>query len=218
MQPSILSLRRLIWRLWILSDKIFHTFVCMKNYLLFILIFFPCTLFSQSTNGEFCFKIDLKNGIYSTYQEVLKNNPKYPDCVLRVQHARLDTVFYNYVDKNSRVHDYEDAVFAIVNNNILYIRNHGGFYKVIIRGPISIINREVYLTYFNGITDAENQIFIVDFETGEILKFKTYILEEILKRDRELFTEFSKLSNSKKKNSLYSYILRYNERNPILIK
>ena len=190
----------------------------MRNIFPLILFFISDLSFPQSNKDVFDYMVTLNNGIYSTYREVLRNSPKYPDCSLRIQHQLLDTAYYEYVDKNSVIHDYNDFLFAIVNNGILYIRLKKGFYKVIIRGAISIFNKELMYTYLtNGYTMSEDHIFLVDFETGNIMRLIPKTVEGILERDTLLYKEFSTLPASKKRKSLYPYILKYNERNPILM-
>jgi hypothetical protein len=189
------------------------------RYQLFILLgFLSIAGLPQSGPVVFNNSVNLKNGIYTSFYEVLKNSPKYPDCTLQVRQQLLDTAYFQYLDPDQRLHDYEDPLFAVVKNDILYVRYRTRLCKVLIRDAVSIMNKELtyYLTY--RYVETEDHIFMVDFRKGTVKKLNADNLEEILVRDPVLYEEFSKLSVSKKRKSLYSYILKYNDRNPVYME
>ena len=168
---------------------------------------------SQSTEDIFNNKFILRNGIYASYKEILENSPKYPDCSLKVDYTFFDTTYYNYIDEHSNIREYNDTLFAVVNNGILYIRHNARLIVVFIKGAISIFN-----TGSNPIALSDDNFFIVDLMNGSIKRLNIKNLEEIIMRDNGLYDEYSRLTKSEKRKLLYPYILRYNERNPIVIE
>jgi hypothetical protein len=59
--------------------------------------------------------------------------------------------------------------------------------------------------------------YLFDFETGELWEYDVPGVKELIKNDSVLYREFDKLRNSTKKKLMFSYIRKYNERNPLYI-
>lgn len=66
---------------------------------------------------------------------------------------------------------------------------------------------------------ARNEIkqYIIDFETGKVLDYDSESVEILLMKDPELYDEFVKLPSKQKKEQLFVYIRKFNEKNPIFI-
>lgn len=58
---------------------------------------------------------------------------------------------------------------------------------------------------------------LMDFNNGTIMEFNIESTELLLKKDNTLYTEFTRLSNKKKNELMFSYIRKFNERNPLYI-
>ncbi|MDD3739771.1 MAG: hypothetical protein PHH30_00885 [Bacteroidales bacterium] len=59
--------------------------------------------------------------------------------------------------------------------------------------------------------------FLIDTQTGKVIEYNISNVEAILKREPELYNEFSKLSKRKKNKQLFYYVKLYNERRDYLI-
>jgi hypothetical protein len=59
--------------------------------------------------------------------------------------------------------------------------------------------------------------YLMDFDTGELWDYNVQGVLEMIKKDAELYREYSKLRNRVKKKLMFSYIRKYNERNPLYI-
>ncbi|MCD4770254.1 MAG: hypothetical protein K8R35_08815 [Bacteroidales bacterium] len=59
--------------------------------------------------------------------------------------------------------------------------------------------------------------YIIDFETGDKLKYDVKNVELALMKDPELHLEFVSLPRKKKKQMMFLYLRKYNERNPLYI-
>jgi hypothetical protein len=150
-------------------------------------------------------QVTLNDGIYISYEEILNDSPKYPNYNLGAQENSFDTI--------------EETLFAYVHNGALYILYKNNFFKIIIRGTISVFYNEMKYSYYPyGFTYSEDKIFFVDFMNGNIKTLNLKNIEGIIMRDKVLYDEFLKLSNSKKRKSLLPYILKYNNRNPVYIE
>jgi hypothetical protein len=59
--------------------------------------------------------------------------------------------------------------------------------------------------------------YLLDFETGELWEYDVQDVISLIKNDSELYDEYRKLRNNAKKKLKFSYIRKYNERNPLYI-
>jgi len=57
--------------------------------------------------------------------------------------------------------------------------------------------------------------YLIDFDTGEIWDYDLPGVRILLQKDTQLYEEFRKLRNRMKKRMMFSYIRRFNERNPL---
>ena len=66
---------------------------------------------------------------------------------------------------------------------------------------------------------ARNELkqYIFDFETGKILEFTTENVELLLMKDPTVYDEYVQLSRKKKKELMFVYIRKFNEKNPLFL-
>ena len=64
---------------------------------------------------------------------------------------------------------------------------------------------------------TELKQYIIDFESGKVLEFDPENTELILMKDNELYEEYVQLSKKKKKELMFVYIRKFNEKNPLYI-
>ncbi len=66
---------------------------------------------------------------------------------------------------------------------------------------------------------ARNELkqYIFDFETGKILEFTTENVQILLMKDPALYDEYVQLSRKKKKELMFVYIRKFNEKNPLYL-
>lgn len=66
-------------------------------------------------------------------------------------------------------------------------------------------------------TRTELRQFIIDWETGKVMDFDVKNTELVLMKDPEIYEEYIRLSRSKKKDLMFVYIRKFNEKNPLYI-
>jgi hypothetical protein len=73
-----------------------------------------------------------------------------------------------------------------------------------------------YYPYRQG-NMARNELkqYLIDFDTGKILEFDMQNTEMLLMKDPQLYEEYVQLPRKKKKDLMFVYIRKYNERNPL---
>lgn len=75
-----------------------------------------------------------------------------------------------------------------------------------------------YSPYSRGsVSRNEVKQFIFDFDTGKVLDFDLDNTQMLLMKDSQLYEEFMKLPRKKRKDLMFVYIRKYNEKNPLYI-
>ena len=74
-----------------------------------------------------------------------------------------------------------------------------------------------YSPYRSTVARNELKQYIIDFESGKILEFDVDNTELLLMKDNELYEQYVQLSNKKKKDLMFVYIRKFNEKNPLYI-
>jgi hypothetical protein len=64
---------------------------------------------------------------------------------------------------------------------------------------------------------TELKQYLIDFESGKIMDFDVTNTELLLMKDNELYEEYVQLSRKKKKELMFVYIRKFNEKNPLYI-
>ncbi len=74
-----------------------------------------------------------------------------------------------------------------------------------------------YSPYRSNMGRSELKQYIIDFESGKILEFDVANTELLLMKDNALYEEYVQLSRKKKKDLMFVYIRKFNEKNPLYI-
>jgi hypothetical protein len=74
-----------------------------------------------------------------------------------------------------------------------------------------------YSPYRSTVSRNELKQYIIDFESGKILEFDVDNTELLLMKDNVLYEEYVQLSKKKKKDLMFVYIRKFNEKNPLFI-
>jgi hypothetical protein len=69
----------------------------------------------------------------------------------------------------------------------------------------------------NNLTRNELKQYLIDFESGKVLEFDIDNTELLLMKDNQLYEEYVQLSRKKKKELMFVYIRKFNEKNPLYL-
>lgn len=69
----------------------------------------------------------------------------------------------------------------------------------------------------SSVPRTELKQYLIDFESGKVLEFDVDNTELLLMKDNQLYEEYVQLSNKKKKDLMFVYIRKFNEKNPLFI-
>ncbi len=191
----------------------------MKYSVLFIFLIYSGFLHAQEEVSVFDNKIKLQEGVYTSLSEILENSPKYYNDQFEytVSFWTGQSAMF-YFDESGNRQNFEDTIVMIVEDGARYVNFKNHFCKLILTGAISTFYIESTYQYANGQNLVDTRLFFWDVQTGLINRLNRNTIDEVLKRDNYIYSTYSGISDSKKEKTLYSYILRYNSRNPILIR
>jgi hypothetical protein len=75
-----------------------------------------------------------------------------------------------------------------------------------------------YSPYRQGnMARSELKQYLIDFDTGKVMEFDMQNTEMLLMKDPQLYEEYVQLPRKKKKDLMFVYIRKFNERNPLYI-
>ena len=76
-----------------------------------------------------------------------------------------------------------------------------------------------YYMPYRPTTISRNELvqYMIEFETGKLVEYDIKNVELILMKDPELYDEFMKLRRKKKKQMMFLFLRRYNEKHPLYL-
>jgi len=186
------------------------------------------------------FSFFFNEGIYLDFRSFKNNSPLKLESVIYPQSD--DDLFFDkmdtakiiiYIDKyGMSVNLQKEKVWGYSKNGKPYIQWADKFNLIPFVGSVCHFITTVtvnYTTYRDPFYDPyyypssrtyqteELRQFLIDTETGNVMDYNIPNAEVILKREPELYNEFSKLRKRKKNKQLFYYIKRYNEKRVYLI-
>lgn len=208
----------------------------MYRYL--IILLFQCSFFLFSQNDSI---FQRKEGLYLDYIQFRENKPiSKLQIISNIDTKQLD--FFTKViaqkeinilnRQNEQVKIFSKDLWGYFQNNNLYIHYDNAFYKVPVLGAISYFIGTQEVTYYSNmgvgmgypygmgvggvpVKTREIKDFLLDYYTGKVYPFSIEVLEELLKKDEEIYNEFTQLSKRQKKKKYSYYIRKFNEKHRI---
>lgn len=105
-----------------------------------------------------------------------------------------------------------------------YYSPYGGYYDPYYYSPYSYgygsyyPYGSYYSPYSRGnMTRNELKQYLIDFENGKVIEFNQKNTELLLMKDDQLYEEYVRLSRKERKNLMFVYIRKFNEKNPLYI-
>jgi hypothetical protein len=69
----------------------------------------------------------------------------------------------------------------------------------------------------SNLSRTELKQYLIDFESGKVLEFDIESTELLLMKDNAIYDEYVQLSRKKKKDLMFVYIRKFNDKNPLFI-
>lgn len=210
----------------------------MRCLVIIVLFCLNQRLFSQSDSVAFSKDFTLYEGLYLSYTDLRHNWPIPKEKIIsEIDKDQLE--FYSKLIEGDKIEYIErdgnkasimaDKVWGFCQNNVIYLNSNKSFFRITVFGAISFFLASVPVTYsspnynvfINGpvgnttTTAKEIRDYLMDFYTGNRVEFTLENLEEMLKRDDEIYKEFMALPRKKKREQASRFIRKYNEKHPV---
>jgi len=175
-----------------------------KNIFFFLVtIFLSGHVFGQVDSIKYTPGFKFNDGIYKTYEEFKQNNPSI---------------------KGKATISKKDDVWGYCSNGTVYVLRYNSFHRLQKIGAlIHYIESHEHLIY-NSQSGArnvrtENIQHVIDFNTGNIIRFGLKNFLNLLKQDKDLYDVFIALKSKRQmKKKMFMYLIKFNDRNPIYFK
>lgn len=177
---------------------------------------------------------EIRDGIYLSYQDFRRDDAiRKEDVITPLDKEQLELMgkLMNEEQLTFRKNGQQQSVdpgtiWGFFQNKTLYVNYKEEFYRVPVFGSICylVASVTVYNTGFydpmigypmGGSRSKEIREFVMNFYDGQVLEFKADRVEELLSRDVELYREFKELSRRQRREQIYRYVRKYNDRHPV---
>ena len=191
----------------------------------------------QTKAVQYTRDFEFKEGIYLSMAD-FKNNDPIPIARIVFSSNKGDKDFLKHVMdkptftyKDTAGKEFEvktDKAWGYCSNRSVYINHGTDFNRVNMIGSICHFVATVAMRvgvsdpFYGGdpynnppqYTYVSSQ-YIIDFETGKVMDFNVDNMEILLKKDEVLHKEFTALKKRKKRDSIFLYLRKYNEKHPV---
>lgn len=210
----------------------------MRNRII-VLVSFLCSsvpVFSQTDSVPYSREYEFREGIYLTVEQFKADAPVTRQSVITsIPKNELD--FFkqlteqkkiSYADTNGNEQIVEiSGIWGYCQNRSVYINLHNEFNKLNVIGTICHFTAAVKtnagyrdpMSYSYGINTTVDEIrqFVLDTKSNKVYEFDVKNMEQLLKRDSELYTQFMVLKKRNRANSIFVYLRKYNEKHPLYL-
>jgi hypothetical protein len=181
-------------------------------------------------------------GFYPDFESVKKNSPIPKGRIISdydyndnnfFENTVLQKKIYYFDNLGNRLEILTSRLWGYAKNGALYINIDDGFYRITLVGSIChfiAYHTDTYNTsyydpysvsypYYPGATSSSTEMmqYLFDFNTGRVVNYDVEGLEVLIMTDARLHDEFMQLSSRKKKQMLFVYLRKFNERNPLYL-
>lgn len=183
-------------------------------------------------------------GVYTSYK-AFRSGDAIPRAKILTRVEKNQLEFYNKLVSETDTLVYRagsgirvllmDSIWGYCQNNVIYINVEGTFCRLPVFGNISHFIGTITVDAFKAsgqfydpsqmgggssitgmpLKTKETHPFLFDFYSGETVLATLENVESIIKRDPELYKEFSALKKKQRKSKMTFYLRRYNERHPV---
>ncbi len=213
----------------------------MKHIIGIILFITQLSYAQTDSNSFFIFtpSANLKEGIYLSFDKFINQQPlPFENIINYSQEINKEKLFKQkslyYTDNFGLTKEIEvRTIWGYVTNNALYVYYNKDFYRVSYLGTIAhfIATQTIrnyatpYDPYYGYYYPYPTHSYettqlvqnIIDFKTGKIYPFTPEAILALISDDTELFNEYNQLKKKKKRELMFLYIRKYNEKHPLYL-
>ena len=209
----------------------FVIFRIKAGWLALLCVFCSGFLAAQQDSLQYIQGFSFQQGIYLNFEQFRTNHPvPKSDIVFDADTSRLDFIKLALSKDNVQWRDSSGniqttkliSLWGYSENNAVYIRMGYSFNRIMVIGSICHFTAYVtnYMstgpgTYPNqqyGAPVESLQQFVLDMKTGATYDFNSNTMLYLLSRDPQLYGEFSALKKRKRREQIFIFLRKYNER------
>ncbi len=204
----------------------------MRSFVFLLQLFCLCSLsWAQTESVQYVQGFNFKQGIYLNFAQ-FRNNAPVPKSALvfEADTTRLDFIklalskdAVHWKDSSGKIQTTKTtSLWGYSENNGVYTRMNYAFNRIVVIG--SLCHFTSYVTTYmytgpgtypdrqNGTPSETLQQYVLDTQIGSIYEFNVTNMDFLLQRDSLLHAEFSALKKRKKKEQMFIYLRKYNEK------
>lgn len=214
------------------------TFAEMKFRIACLFFLIICVSVHAQELVQYAPGFNFREGVYLNFEQFKNNNP-IPKNAIVSRFNKSDSEFLPNIlsAKNFQYRDENDSlvtidipdVWGFARNGNIFVKIEDDFNRIAVLGNLSHFvasvtvfnnfNGPFYNPYYGpgGMPNVRQEMrqMMLDFQTGRTMEFTQQNLEMILQRDRKLFEEYNALKKSQKRDMMFLYLRKYNEKHPI---
>lgn len=199
-----------------------------------LIYLFTSPVFAGSDSSIYTKDIKFKDGLYLNFFDFKTNKPiptskiitNYNKNTLDFFKQELTKTEIKYLDSGNTEQTIKtNKLWGYCSDNNIYINYGKEFSKIMVIGSICHFTAimEVRLGgtgyYQNAPVNVNSSYqyeqFIIDFKPGKLLAFNVENMEALLKPDDALYVEYMALKKKKKRDLMFFYLRKFNEKHPI---
>ena len=213
----------------------------IRNILISANLLISTFVFAQQKAIQYDKDFVFRDGIYITLEDFKNNNP-IPTSQIVSKSNKNDRDFLKRVLENSTIQFIDNSgnqqeiktntIWGYCSNGAVYINHGTDFNRIVVIGGLchfvatiatKVANDPFAYGYGYGgfgynptpryVYSTEQ--FILDFQSGKIIGFNADNMEILLQRDQALYNDFKKLKRKQKRDAVFLYLRKYNEKHPI---
>lgn len=208
-------------------------------FILFTLFLIPANAQTQLEVAKLDNTFKLIDGIYTSFNELLTNDPAFPNCILKVNSSREDVnigdLKYYMPGNESDEIIYTSPLYSTVINGKLSIYYDQTLFPIYSKATVCtfILTKQPGNSYGPGYSLPEPGkkpesmvnmrskykyiMYFIDIQTGEIAILNKENLGVTIKRDSTLYKNYIDVTPGKDNKNLLKYIFDFNARNPTFL-
>ncbi len=208
----------------------------MQQVVVYIFLFISLLGAAQTNTVAYSRDYEFKEGLFLTSEKFKANAAILKSSIISVlPKDQID--FLTQVTEQKTI-AYEDSagveqkietstIWGFYQNRTVFINFNNEFNRVNIIGTLSLFSTIVVQAplrnepmgdmYAIEPSFTELRQFVFDTQTNKVFDFNAKNMEALLKNDAELYAQFMKLKKRQKGDSIFIYLRKYNEKQPLYL-
>lgn len=174
-------------------------------------------------------------GVYLNFSQFRNNKPLPKSSIILdgdstrpdILKQTLSKTTFQWRDSNGVVQSTKvNTVWGYSENKTVYTLLNSQFNRIVVIGSICHFTSYVTDYRYTGPGTYPNQQYgapvetlqqyVLDVATGQFYAFQVSVMEYILQRDPQLYAEYTGLKKKQKRDQMFIYLRKYNEKHPLM--